>query len=186
MSFEFESIDDRIFRQVKLPISKDLFGVKRYQEPRTSANCDRFIPCRAGNNWETSFATLPDTNKNSQTGKKTRETGENTRDSSVYNILLRNELFGENTEDVKSQCDERQVLTPVKNRNLFKYGTPSKVGCILQLFAISRLQFLTLIRPIITSYFSRFLGHANIVLEAQIFKLTEKIKYCVNFLVGRC
>jgi cell division cycle 20-like protein 1 (cofactor of APC complex) len=123
----FESLDDRILRTVKLSVSKDLFGVRNYQEPRTQANCDRFIPCRAGNNWETSFATLPDTSKNSQMGKKTRETGENTRDGSVYNILLRNELFGENTEDVKSQCDERQVLTPVKNKNLFRYGTPSKM-----------------------------------------------------------
>ncbi|XP_028134626.1 fizzy-related protein homolog isoform X1 [Diabrotica virgifera virgifera] len=119
----FTNIDERIFRQSKLAVARNLFDV---EVPHRLGSYDRFIPYRANNNWETSFATIPDPNKNTQTGKKTRETGENARDSSVYNILLRNELLGENIEDVKSQCDERQALTPVKSRNLFKYGTPNK------------------------------------------------------------
>ncbi|CAH1962720.1 unnamed protein product [Acanthoscelides obtectus] len=113
------NINDRILRQSKLPAARNLFNID--VPPRSY---DRFIPCRANNNWEVSFATIPDANKNNQTGKKARETGENTRDSSVYNILLRNELLGENIEDIKFQCDEKQALTPVSNRNLFKYGTP--------------------------------------------------------------
>lgn len=130
----FDSIDDRIFRRIRPSVSRNLFGVGKFEEPHIQANCDRFIPCRAGNNWETSFATLPDASKSNQVGKKTRESGESIRDgSSVYNILLRNELFGEATEDVKSQCDERQILTPIKSRNLFKYGTPLlKVGFLFQ------------------------------------------------------
>ncbi|CAH1962719.1 unnamed protein product [Acanthoscelides obtectus] len=115
------NINDRILRQSKLPAARNLFNID--VPPRSY---DRFIPCRANNNWEVSFATIPDANKNNQTGKKARETGENTRDSSVYNILLRNELLGENIEDIKFQCDEKQALTPVSNRNLFKYGTPKE------------------------------------------------------------
>lgn len=119
------NIDERIFRQSRLGVARNLFNV---EVPHRVASYDRFIPYRANNTWETSFATIPDPNKGIQSGKKTRESGENTRDSSVYNILLRNELLGENIEDVKSQCDERQALTPVKSKNLFKYGTPTKVG----------------------------------------------------------
>ncbi|CAG9815340.1 unnamed protein product [Phaedon cochleariae] len=119
----FTNIDERIFRQSRLGVARNLFDA---EVPHRIASYDRFIPYRANNNWETSFSTIPDPNKNTPTGKKARETGENARDSSVYNILLRNELLGENIEDVKSQCDERQALTPVKSKNLFKYGTPSK------------------------------------------------------------
>lgn len=119
----FTNIDERIFRQSKLAVARNLFDV---EVPHRLGSYDRFIPYRANNNWETTFATIPDPSKNTQTGKKARETGENARDSSVYNILLRNELLGENIEDVKSQCDERQALTPVKSRKLFKYGTPTK------------------------------------------------------------
>nr|CAI5820500.1 unnamed protein product [Callosobruchus analis] len=115
----YTNIDDRILRRTKLPAARNLFNTD--VPPRSY---DRFIPCRANNNWEVSFATIPDTNKNNLTGKKARETGENIRDGSVYNILLRNELLGENIEDIKSHCDEKQVLMPVGNRNLFKYGTP--------------------------------------------------------------
>lgn len=122
----FTNIDERIFRQTKLAIARNLFDV---EIPDRISSYDRFIPYRANNSWETSFATIPDPNRGVQTGKKARETGENVRDSSVYNILLRNEILGENIEDVKSQCDERQALTPVKSRNLFKYGTPTKVSC---------------------------------------------------------
>ncbi|KAJ8937667.1 hypothetical protein NQ318_011351 [Aromia moschata] len=82
---------------------------------------------RANNNWETSFATIPDPNKGVQTGKKTRETGENARDSSVYNILYEMSYLVKISKMWNvEQCDERQALTPVKSKNLFKYGTPTK------------------------------------------------------------
>lgn len=115
-----------ILHQRKLKVSRNLFDTIR-KSP--SGNYDRFIPCRADNNWEKCFATMPDPNKTPQSGKKTnRENGENSRDSSVYNTLLRNEILGEKIEDVKSQCEDRQALTPVKSRNLFRYGTPTKVS----------------------------------------------------------
>lgn len=129
----FTNIDERIFKQSKLAVARNLFDV---EVPHRIGSYDRFIPYRANNNWETSFATIPDPSKNTQTGKKARETGENARDSSVYNILLRNELLGESIEDVKSQCDERQALTPVKSRNLFKYGTPTKVSHFIRIYTV--------------------------------------------------
>ncbi|XP_060526759.1 fizzy-related protein homolog [Cylas formicarius] len=117
--------DGRILRQMRLGVARNLFNA----EP-SIGNYDRFIPCRNNNNWETNFATMPDPNKSVHVAKKTgsnRENGgENARDSSVYNILLRNEILGENIEDVKLHCDERDALTPVKSRNLFRYGTPVK------------------------------------------------------------
>lgn len=116
----FECFDDRILHPLRLSVSRNLFGAKR------DLNSDRYIPCRANNNWQTNFATLPDNNKTSQSNRKTRDNSENSRDSSVYNILLRNELLQEHNEDIKSQCDERQILTPTKTKNLFKYGTPKK------------------------------------------------------------
>lgn len=120
--------DRRILQQKKLPLVRNLFGVVANDTNRV--NYDRFIPCRANNNWETNFATIPESPRGTPTNKKTRESGENTRDSSVYNCLLRNELLMDNIEDVKTQCDERQPLTPVRNKNLFKYGTPLKVGLL--------------------------------------------------------
>lgn len=122
----FENFVDGVLQQRKLPCARNLFSVAGYVDPTASTNCDRFIPRRANNNWETSFATIPDV-KSSPSSKKARESGEGTRDSSVYNCLLRNELLMDNIEDIKSHCEERQVLTPIKNKNLFKYGTPTKV-----------------------------------------------------------
>ncbi|XP_023017382.2 fizzy and cell division cycle 20 related [Leptinotarsa decemlineata] len=119
----FTNIDERIFRQTRLAVARNLFDV---EVPHRIASYDRFIPYRANNSWETSFANISEVNKAPHVGRKPRENGENARDGSVYNILLRNELLGENIEDIKSQGDERQALTPVKSRNLFKYGTPSK------------------------------------------------------------
>lgn len=132
-----DSINDRIFRETKLPVSRNLFDVR----PTNVVNYDRYIPSRANNNWETSFATIPDNNRGLQQGKKTRETGENTRDGSVYNIILRNEILGENNEDIKSQCDDRQALTPVKSRNLFKYGTPVKVIKVLDCLVLISVSY---------------------------------------------
>lgn len=116
--------EDKILRPSKLSVVRDLFGTGPSNK---TVNYDRFIPCRANNNWQTDFATIPEGNRGTQIGKKARENGETSRDTTAYNCLLKNELLGETIEDVKSQCDERQAFTPVKNKNLFKYGTPTRV-----------------------------------------------------------
>lgn len=113
-------------------VVRNLFKTDVYRTRESPSTYDRFIPCRANNNWVTSFATIPDLPKAGQSAqKKARENGDTPRESSAYNCLLRNELLSENIEDVKLQCDERQACTPTKNKNLFKYGTqvtPSKVS----------------------------------------------------------
>lgn len=119
---------DAVLKQRKLPVVRNLFNTRPIQNSSgLSQNYDRFIPTRVNNNWETNFAIIPDTTRNTPAGKKTRETGETQRDSSAYACLLRNELLGDNIEDTKTQCDDRQLSTPLKNRNLFRFGTPSKV-----------------------------------------------------------
>lgn len=118
-------LTDRILKQTKPQFVRNLFSA--YGDSRTTVNYDRFIPSRINNNWQTNFATIPDPSRGAASGKKARESGESQRDTSAYNCLLRNELLGDNIEDTKTQCDERQALTPLKSKNLFKYGTPSKV-----------------------------------------------------------
>lgn len=121
--------DQRILQPTKLSVVRDLFGTGHRNS--SVVNYDRFIPCRANNNWQTNFAIIPEPGRGVQAGKKARESGETSRDTSAYNCLLKNELLGDTIEDVKQQCDERQVLTPVKNKNLFKYGTPARVRIFL-------------------------------------------------------
>ncbi|XP_045482996.1 fizzy-related protein homolog isoform X2 [Harmonia axyridis] len=112
--------EDRALQPTRLAVSRNLFGTGR------NLNCDRYIPCRANNNWETNFAVIPDNNKAAPPCKKSRENGENARDHSVYNILLRNEILGERIHDIKTQCDDRLVLSPTRPKNLFRYGTPKR------------------------------------------------------------
>lgn len=118
-------IDARILRQTKVRVARCLFESSTYNQG-SQGTYDRFIPSRANNSWETTFANSTDGIKNCQGAKKVRgENGDNSgRDNSVYGCLLKNEILGENIEDVKNQCEDRRALTPVKN--LFKYGTPTK------------------------------------------------------------
>ena len=118
-------MDNRILQPARLSVSRNLFKIGAFGDPGEVVNYDRYIPTRTNNNWETNFAMLPDSTRGKSPGKKSRENGnsESPRDNSAYNCLLRNELLGETIEDVKLQCDERQALTPVKNRNLFSYGS---------------------------------------------------------------
>lgn len=119
--------DENVLRHTKLTVVRNLFNTVPVRDSGPTVNYDRFIPTRVNNNWQTNFSMIPDPVRNSSSGKKTRETGESQRDTSAYNCLLRNELLGDNIEDTKTQCDDRQIGTPLKNKNLFRYGTPSKV-----------------------------------------------------------
>lgn len=93
--------------------------------PESSSPSDRFIPCRANNNWETNYSTLTKSNENSSQSKKQRECGESARDSLAYSCLLKNELLGATIEDIKNVSDENKVLSN-SNRGLFKYQSPSR------------------------------------------------------------
>lgn len=92
---------------------------------------DRFIPTRAGNNWQVSFSMISENSRSGLVTKKTRENGEGSRDGIAYSCLLKNELLGASIEDVKGQCDERRILSPLSSKNLFRYMTPTKDRTLL-------------------------------------------------------
>jgi len=98
--------------------------------PQKEKYGDRFIPSRAGNNWQVNFNMIQD---KSQVSKKTgREAGEGAKDCSlsIYNSLLKNEILGAQIEDFKEGAEEgrRHAMVPLTpgsaeavNRNLFSY-----------------------------------------------------------------
>lgn len=104
-----------------------------YFSPTKSTNnsFDRFIPTRSGNNWQTTFSMISEGARGGLATKKTRESGEASRDGIAYSCLLKNELLGASIEDVKGQCEERRVLSPLASKNLFKYTTPTKDRTLL-------------------------------------------------------
>ncbi|XP_071628343.1 fizzy-related protein homolog [Temnothorax longispinosus] len=106
-----------------------------YFSPTKTSACnnsyDRFIPTRSGNNWQTTFSMISENGRGGLVAKKTRENGEGSRDGIAYSCLLKNELLGASIEDVKGQCEERRVLSPLVTKNLFKYTTPTKDRTLL-------------------------------------------------------
>ncbi|XP_046589143.1 fizzy-related protein homolog [Neodiprion lecontei] len=108
-------------------------GTPVYFSPTKSTNnsFDRFIPTRSGNNWQTTFSMISEGGRAGLVAKKTRESGEASRDGIAYSCLLKNELLGASIEDVKGQCEERRVLSPLASKNLFKYTTPTKDRTLL-------------------------------------------------------
>ncbi|TDG39338.1 hypothetical protein AWZ03_014241 [Drosophila navojoa] len=109
------------------PVARNLFD--NLESSTTPTSLDRFIPCRAHNNWQTSFASINKSNDNSpQTSKKQRDCGETARDSLAYSCLLKNELLGSAIDDVKTAGEERNEnsYTPAAKRSLFKYQSPTK------------------------------------------------------------
>ncbi|XP_052863074.1 fizzy-related protein homolog isoform X2 [Anopheles bellator] len=110
---------EKRFLKHRSPTARSLFSAGE-----SSSSYDRFIPCRANNNWQTNFASISSkSNENSpQSSKKQRDCGENARDSLAYSCLLKNELLGTGIDDVKLVADEAN-----SNRTgLFKYQSPTK------------------------------------------------------------
>lgn len=107
--------------------------------PMTSPNCirkiptpinspnkdkygDRFIPSRAGSNWQINFNMIQENNRSQVQTKKTRDTNsDNSKDGLAYSCLLKNELLGAGIEDIKEQSEERRALSPIEGKNLFHY-----------------------------------------------------------------
>uniref|UniRef100_A0A182PNC5 Uncharacterized protein n=1 Tax=Anopheles epiroticus TaxID=199890 RepID=A0A182PNC5_9DIPT len=141
---------EKRFLQLRSPAARSLFSMSE-----SSSSHDRFIPCRANNNWTTNFATISSTksNENSpQSTKKQRDCGEHPRESLTYGCLLKNELLGTGIDDVKLVADDKNGsggggggvgggggngsggggggLHANSNRaGLFKYQSPTKQVC---------------------------------------------------------
>lgn len=109
------------------PVARKLYN--SFEAASSSTSYDRFIPCRANNNWVTSFASIQKSNENSpQTNKKQRDCGELMRDSFAYSCLLKNELLDADIDDVKAVSDDRNEnnYIPSAKKNLFNYRSPQK------------------------------------------------------------
>jgi len=90
--------------------------------PQKEKYGDRFIPSRAGNNWQISFNLIQE---KTQTNKRVgREGTEGSKDISIsmHSCLLKNELLGTQIEDFKDSSDERRAFAPITDdKNLFSF-----------------------------------------------------------------
>lgn len=84
---------------------------------------DRFIPSRAGANWQLGLARIPDSAQRS-TLPKAKDTSDGSKDSLAYACLIKNELLGAGIEDAKEPTEERRVSQgqSPSSGNLFRYG----------------------------------------------------------------
>uniref|UniRef100_A0A3B5BD96 Fizzy-related protein homolog n=1 Tax=Stegastes partitus TaxID=144197 RepID=A0A3B5BD96_9TELE len=83
---------------------------------------DRFIPSRAGANWDISFHRIKENKKSPSQNRKTKDTSsDNIKDRVAYSALLKNELLGAEIEKVQDPQTEDRRLQPTtpENRSLF-------------------------------------------------------------------
>lgn len=82
---------------------------------------DRFIPSRAGSNWQISYNMIQDQKKSQTPTKKAREaTTDNNKDGIAYSCLLKNELLGAGIEDLKEHSVDRQTVSSLECRNMYR------------------------------------------------------------------
>ncbi|XP_028403784.1 fizzy-related protein homolog [Dendronephthya gigantea] len=102
-------------------------AVSPYRSPRKEVYSDRFIPSRAGSNWEVGFNLLQENVDSTKSSPVARETSPDSKESHAYNCLLKNELLGTEIDDLKdaqgSCINNENRATPKSScaRNLFQY-----------------------------------------------------------------
>uniref|UniRef100_A0A673BCU0 Fizzy-related protein homolog n=1 Tax=Sphaeramia orbicularis TaxID=375764 RepID=A0A673BCU0_9TELE len=88
---------------------------------------DRFIPTRAGANWNINFHRINENKKSPNQNRKTKDaTSDNGKDGLAYSALLKNELLGAGIEKILDPQTEDRRLQP---------STPEKES----LFSVTRL-----------------------------------------------
>ncbi|KAL1429274.1 hypothetical protein MTO96_016486 [Rhipicephalus appendiculatus] len=109
---------------------------------------DRFIPSRAGANWQLGLARIPD-NAQRSVLPKAKDTTDGSKDSLAYACLIKNELLGAGIEDAKEPTEERRVsqgqspsLSPVSAKSHKLLSSPRK-----QARKISKIPFKVLDAP---------------------------------------
>ncbi|KAL3201769.1 hypothetical protein MRX96_042788 [Rhipicephalus microplus] len=102
---------------------------------------DRFIPSRAGANWQLGLARIPD-NAQRSVLPKAKDTADGSKDSLAYACLIKNELLGAGIEDAKEPTEERRVLSPVSAKSHKLLSSPRK-----QARKISKIPFKVLDAP---------------------------------------
>ncbi|KAM9480444.1 fizzy-related protein homolog isoform 4-T7 [Salvelinus alpinus] len=94
-----------------------------------SKHGDRFIPSRAGANWNINFHRINENEKSPSPNRKTKDvTSDGSKDGLAYSALLKNELLGAGIDKVQDpQTEDRrlQPSTPEK-RSLFSYSLSAR------------------------------------------------------------
>jgi len=108
--------------------------------PQKEKYGDRFIPSRAGNNWQTSFSLIQE--KTQVSRRIGREGTEGSKDISLsmYSCLLKNEILGTQIEDFKETSDERRAFAPItedKNLYSFRPKRPSVINELSSPYSLS-------------------------------------------------
>lgn len=136
-----QEYEKRLLRQHNSPVISEIPSISSpFQSPKSTRRLsgsttssplkerygDRFIPSRAGANWQINFGMIQDNDKALTPLKKAKEANsEGTgKDGLAYTCLLKNELLGTNIEDLKEQTDDRRILSPVEGKNLFHFRVP--------------------------------------------------------------
>jgi len=107
--------------------------------PQKEKYGDRFIPSRAGNNWQTSFSLIQKTQVSRRIGREGTE-GSKDISLSMYSCLLKNELLGTQIEDFKETSDERRAFAPItedKNLYSFRPKPPSVINELSSPYSLS-------------------------------------------------
>ncbi|XP_030851557.1 fizzy-related protein homolog [Strongylocentrotus purpuratus] len=103
--------------------------------PSKDRYSDRFIPSRAGSNWQVGFGSIQqETDETQPAGRRGKEVGDSSKDMLAYHCLLKNELLGANIDKIKDpQCEDRRMVSPQKvKRNLFQYNVQAKRPSLAQ------------------------------------------------------
>ncbi|CAM1321617.1 FZR1 (predicted) [Pycnogonum litorale] len=104
--------------------SPTAFSKSPINSPNKEKYGDRFIPSRAGSNWQISYNMIHDQKKSLTPTKKARETTpESSKDGIAYSCLLKNELLGTGIEDLKEQSLDRQTLSSLECKNMYRFRT---------------------------------------------------------------
>uniref|UniRef100_A0A3Q2WPB6 Fizzy-related protein homolog n=1 Tax=Haplochromis burtoni TaxID=8153 RepID=A0A3Q2WPB6_HAPBU len=117
--------EHRLLRQINT--ENDIF-VSRSRTPAGSPLSsptklgDRFIPTRAGANWNINFHRINENEKSPTVNKKTKDaSSDNIKDGLAYSALLKNELLGAGIEKIQDpQTEDRRLQSsPPEKRSLF-------------------------------------------------------------------
>uniref|UniRef100_A0AAX7VL26 CDC20/Fizzy WD40 domain-containing protein n=1 Tax=Astatotilapia calliptera TaxID=8154 RepID=A0AAX7VL26_ASTCA len=125
--------EHRLLRQINT--ENDIF-VSRSRTPAGSPLSsptklgDRFIPTRAGANWNINFHRINENEKSPTVNKKTKDASSDNikADGLAYSALLKNELLGAGIEKIQDpQTEDRRLQSsPPEKRSLFSYSLNTK------------------------------------------------------------
>ncbi|XP_004555161.1 fizzy-related protein homolog isoform X2 [Maylandia zebra] len=125
--------EHRLLRQINT--ENDIFKLQNSRTPAGSPLSsptklgDRFIPTRAGANWNINFHRINENEKSPTVNKKTKDaSSDNIKDGLAYSALLKNELLGAGIEKIQDpQTEDRRLQSsPPEKRSLFSYSLNTK------------------------------------------------------------